>query len=225
MPSEVLRMDSDPVDVEVHPLLSPVREPLLVRAGLAEPLHLHLLELAGAEDEVLRGDLVAEALADLGDAEGNFHAAGLDDILEIDVDALGSLRPQIDHGAVILGRTDMGCEHQVEVAWSGERVLVATVRARPVQVDLVRSEAGMADLAVHHRVGEVGNMAARLPDRAVHQDRGVDADNVVVQLRHLLPPHVADVVLQRDAQRAVVIGAIQSTINLAGLKNETTPLA
>ena len=45
VPSEVLRMDSDPVDVEVHPLLSPVREPLLVRAGLAEPLHLHLLEL------------------------------------------------------------------------------------------------------------------------------------------------------------------------------------
>ena len=62
-------MDSELVDIEVHPLLSPVREPLLVSAGLAEPLHLHLLELAGSEDEVLGGDFVSEALSDLGDSE------------------------------------------------------------------------------------------------------------------------------------------------------------
>jgi hypothetical protein len=43
--------------------------PLLVGAGLDEELHLHLLELAGAEDEVARRDLVAERLADLPDPE------------------------------------------------------------------------------------------------------------------------------------------------------------
>jgi hypothetical protein len=37
--------------------------------GAMKILDLHLLELAGAEDEVARGDLVAEGLADLGDAE------------------------------------------------------------------------------------------------------------------------------------------------------------
>ena len=37
--------------------------------GRDEVLHLHLLELAGPEDEVLRGDLVAERLTHLGDAE------------------------------------------------------------------------------------------------------------------------------------------------------------
>ena len=47
----------------------PVLVPLLVGAGLDEELHLHLLELAGAEDEVARRDLVAERLADLADAE------------------------------------------------------------------------------------------------------------------------------------------------------------
>ena len=38
-------------------------------SGVAEELDLHLLELARAEGAVLRRDLVAERLADLGDAE------------------------------------------------------------------------------------------------------------------------------------------------------------
>jgi hypothetical protein len=44
-------------------------------ARLDEELHLHLLELAGAEDEVARRDLVAERLADLRDAERRLLAA------------------------------------------------------------------------------------------------------------------------------------------------------
>ena len=51
-------------------VVDPVLVPLLVGARLAEELQLHLLELAGAEDEVARRDLVAEGLADLADAEG-----------------------------------------------------------------------------------------------------------------------------------------------------------
>jgi hypothetical protein len=51
------------------PVGDPVLVPFLVGAGLDEELHLHLLELAGTEDEVPRGDLVAERLADLPDSE------------------------------------------------------------------------------------------------------------------------------------------------------------
>src|SRR5206468_5590776 len=55
--------------------------PLLVEARrlrcAREVLHLHLLELARAEDEVPRRDLVAEGLADLGDAERELLPAGL----------------------------------------------------------------------------------------------------------------------------------------------------
>ena len=51
--------------------------------GRDEVLHLHLLELAGAEDEVLRGDLVAEGLADLGDAEGRLLAGGLSTLAKL----------------------------------------------------------------------------------------------------------------------------------------------
>ena len=60
-----------------------------------EILHLHLLKLAGAEDEVTRGDFVAERFTDLGDTEGQFHAAGIDDILEVDEHALGGFGAEI----------------------------------------------------------------------------------------------------------------------------------
>jgi hypothetical protein len=66
--TQVVGVDAE-VDVPAGALVDPVLVPVLVGAGLDEELHLHLLELAGAEDEVARGDLVAEALADLGDAE------------------------------------------------------------------------------------------------------------------------------------------------------------
>ena len=65
------------VDTTACPLF-PVRERTPRGAGLDEVLHLHLLELASAEDEVPDGDLVAEALADLRDAERELLADRLD---------------------------------------------------------------------------------------------------------------------------------------------------
>src|SRR5205814_4977587 len=65
---QVLLADAQ-VYVPAEALLDPALVPFLVGAGLDEELHLHLLELPGAEDEVARGDLVAEGLTDLADAE------------------------------------------------------------------------------------------------------------------------------------------------------------
>ena len=88
--AEVVGVDAE-VDVPAGALLDPVAEPLVVLAGLDEELHLHLLELAGAEDEVARRDLVAEALADLGDAERRLFPAGLQHVGEVDEHALRRL--------------------------------------------------------------------------------------------------------------------------------------
>ena len=51
--AQVLLADAQ-ARVPGHAFLHPVLVPLLVRAGLDEEFHLHLLELAGAEDEVAR---------------------------------------------------------------------------------------------------------------------------------------------------------------------------
>ena len=93
--AEVLVLQADgeqPVVAE----RAPVVEPLKVGARLAEELELHLLELAHAEDEVARRDLVAEGLADLADAERELFARGALDVIEVDEDALRGLGAEVD---------------------------------------------------------------------------------------------------------------------------------
>ena len=69
----------EPVFAEILPVL----EPLKVGTGLAEELALHLLKLPGAEGKVAGGDLIAERLAHLADAEGELAAGGPLDIREV----------------------------------------------------------------------------------------------------------------------------------------------
>src|SRR6185503_17626269 len=88
--TQVVLGEAEP-EVPVPALLQPVLVPLLVGAGLDEELHLHLLELAGAEDEVARCDLVAERLAGLRDAERRLAARRGHHVEEVDEDALGGL--------------------------------------------------------------------------------------------------------------------------------------
>src|SRR5688572_25672952 len=87
IPAQAFFLESDAEEPAPY-LLLPVGEPLLFFFFLAEELNLHLLEFAAAEDEVARVNLVAEALADLGDAEGHLHTGGRVDFLEVDEDGL-----------------------------------------------------------------------------------------------------------------------------------------
>jgi len=109
----------------LHAVILPVLEPLEVGVRLAEELQLHLLELSGAESEVSGRDLVAEGLSDLGDAEGQFLSGGALHVLEVDEDALGSLRAEIDHVLRVLGDALEGLEHQVELTDVGPVGLAA----------------------------------------------------------------------------------------------------
>ena len=223
----------------VEPLLDPALVPLLVGAGEDEVLDLHLLELAVTEDEVAGGDLVAERLADLGDAEGELAAGGGEDVIEVDEDALSGLRPQVGDGGAVLHWPDVRLEHQVEHARLGE--FAAAIRARhagdvhgfPVDAlrlvrvlhQLVGAEAALAGLAVDHRVGECVNVAAGLPDARIHDDGGVQADDIVALLDGGAPPGLLDVVLELHAEGPVVPETTDATVYLAALKNEPPALA
>ena len=109
------------VDVPAEPFRAPVLVQLAVGPGLAEVLHLHQLELAQAEDEVARGDLVAKSLALLGDAEGQAAPRRVDHVGEVDEHALRGLGTEPDLRGVLLDRTDEGLEHEVELPRRGER--------------------------------------------------------------------------------------------------------
>src|SRR5438552_17321800 len=218
-----------------------------------EELDLHLLELARAEDEVARRDLVAERLADLCDAEGQLASRRLQQVVEVDEDALRRLRPQVRDGGVLFHRPHERLEHQVELAWRRQLPLAAirterppfsavlarlpgldgelvALRGRAVMrpvdlVHLVGAEAVLALAAVDHRIGEVLDVAARLPDHRVHQDRGIEAHHVVALLDEVAPPDALDVGFQPDAERAVVPARAGAAIDLARLEDEAAPLA
>ena len=79
-----------------HATLLPLVKPLELCAWLHEELHLHLLKLTHAEDELTGYYLVAEGFAYLRDAEWHLHATSLLHIEVVDKDALSCLRTQID---------------------------------------------------------------------------------------------------------------------------------
>ncbi len=135
---QLRRVDAE-VDVPGEALVDPALVPLLVLAGLDEELHLHLLELAGAEDEVAGGDLVAEALADLADAERRLLARALLHVGVVDEDALRGLGAQVGQPAVVLDDAEVGLQQPVEHLRLGPHVAVAAVRARRVRERLARA--------------------------------------------------------------------------------------
>ena len=270
-------------------MLLPVVEPLHLRAGLAEELHLHLLKLAHAEDELSGHDLVAEGLADLGNAEGQLHASRLLYVEVVDEDALCGLRTQIDRIVGVGSGTKLSGEHEVELAYVGP-VLRSADRADDALVEddllqflqvgalhglrvalvevvallLVVEDAGiggtefllvealakslgsllyllvnllliLADLVLDEVVGTVAllrvavvdqgvvecvDMAAGLPHRGVHEDGGVDTDDVGMEEHHGLPPVLLDIIFQLHAVLTVVVNGGETIIDFRTRKDK-----
>src|SRR5205814_8013178 len=107
-------------EVPAEPFVDPVAVPPLRLVGRDEVLHLHLLELPHAEEEVAGSDLVPERLADLRDAERGPPARKLQHVLEVDEDPLSRLGAQVRARAGILNRADSRLEHQVELTRLGQ---------------------------------------------------------------------------------------------------------
>ena len=113
----------------VPTLFAPIPEPRIVGTRLHEKLHFHLLELAGAEQEVLRIDLIPERFSDLCDPERKLLPRCRLHVEKVDEDSLCSLRPQVDDVRRIFDRAHRRLEHEVELAGFGECALCAAVRA------------------------------------------------------------------------------------------------
>src|SRR6266511_4369280 len=236
--AQVRRGDAQ-VGVPVPALGQPVLVPLLVGAGLDEVLHLHLLELARTEDEVARRDLVAEALAHLGDAERRLLARRGHHVGEVDEDSLCRLRAQVVQALVVLDGAEIGLHQAVEHPGLGEAALAAAVRAvdlgqanrrrRAVLLGvgllkLVGPEPLVAGLALGQRVDERVHVARGHPHLAGEDHGRVQADDVVALLDHGLPPLPAYILLQLHAQGSVVPGRPGAAVNLTRRVHEAAAL-
>ena len=219
------------LDVPLEPGVDPVPVPLVGLRRRHEVLHLHLLELAHAEEEVPGRDLVAERLADLRDSERRPPPRQLEDVLEVDEDALCRLRSQERTGALLGHGADRGLEHEVELARLGQialGVLSGPLRRLPAALrvlELVGAEAQLAGAAVDERVREALDVARSLPDPRMEDHRGVDQHDVVALLHHRLEPTGADVVLDEHAVVAVVEGRAEPAVDLGRREHEAAPTA
>ena len=61
-----------------------------------------------------------------------------------------------------------------------------------LDLGIVGTKALLAVLAIDERIGEAGDVAARLPHPRMHQDRRVEPLDVVARAHHRVPPAVLE---------------------------------
>src|SRR5699024_6229981 len=90
------------IDVPLQAVINPVLVPLLILAWLDEEFHLHLLKLTSTQEQVTRGDLIAESLTSIGDAKRSLHARRGHHIFEVYEDTLCRFGTQVVQTFVII---------------------------------------------------------------------------------------------------------------------------
>src|SRR3989339_978976 len=122
MPAQIFRVKAKIFRIKFPPLFLP---PLILLGRdrrMDEVLHFHLFELARAEDELARRDLIAKGLADLRDTKRHTHARGVKDVFEVYVNSLTCLTAQISRLLVpIAGKVaKVGLNEQIKTARLGK---------------------------------------------------------------------------------------------------------
>ena len=82
----------------------------------------------------------------------------------------------------------------------------------------------VCDGAFAHQVGKCVDMAARLPDGGMQDDRGIEADDIVAVTGHRAPPGLAEVTLQFGSQWAIVPKSANAPVDFGGLEDEAASL-
>mmetsp|Transcript_13127 Transcript_13127/g.37407 ORF Transcript_13127/g.37407 Transcript_13127/m.37407 type:complete len:390 (-) Transcript_13127:301-1470(-) len=110
-----------------QPLLM-LRLPHLLATGWDEVFHLHLLKLPRPKDEVAGRNLIPERLANLRNTKGDLGPGRAHYVLKVDEDALRRLRTKVRHTGLVRHGTNVGLEHEVEIARHGEGGLTRSRR-------------------------------------------------------------------------------------------------
>ena len=229
-------------------LQADISDPLSVDAAVQQAL-----ERMGRIDVLVNNAGISQIklFTDLTDAEGHLAAGGAGHVLELNENTLCGLGTEVDGVGGILGNTDEGLEHQVELTDGSEvtaaaggandvlfldvvhhlivgptgGVVLQAVLEGVVLDELVGSVAGTADLAVHEGVGEAAQVARSNPGLGIHDDGGIQAYVVLALLNEFLPPSALDVVLELNAEGAVVPGVGETAVDLRAGEDEAAVFA
>jgi len=80
----------------------------------------------------------------------------------------------------------------------------------------------LAFAAIDHRIGEILYMTRGFPYTRVHEDRGIEAFDVMPG-GHCAPPGIFQVAEHLNAKRTVIPAAVEPAIDLGRLKNKAAP--
>ena len=190
-PAHVLGVNTQ-VNKPVPAVFNPCVKVLICFVGVNEVFDLHLLEFAGAEDEVAGGDLVAECLTDLPDTEGRAFAGCGHHIVEVYEDALRGFGAQKVQPFLVIDRTQVGFQQAREVLRFGPFAAGAAVRADNLTHifgctplfsfeslnQVVLALAPVAREAFHQRVHKGCHVPGCFPHRARQDYRRVQPNHI-----------------------------------------------
>src|SRR5262249_50219054 len=116
-------------------------------------------------------------------------------------------------------------EHEVELTWLGEfaAALWTFFGSQNRGVELIRTETGLTLLTIHQRIHKTGDVARRLPNPGMHQDRSVNPLDIL-PIRHPPPPALLHMALELDPERPNTQTRFNPAIDLARRKNKTSAL-
>ena len=236
--THVLRVNAqvnEPVPAGVDPLV----ELLFSLVRCDEVLDLHLLELASTEDEVTRGNLVAECLTGLADTERWLHTSRGHNVLEVDEDTLSGLRTHVVQALLIVDRAEEGLHQTGEhlrlgpiARLTGLRVrnVCQTIGRRVTVLGLVGLQQVVSAVALvgvqrlHQRVSEGSDVTGSFPDLARQDNGGIQADDILTTGDEGLPPLALDVFLQLHTQGTVIPCRAGTAVNFTTRVNEPPAL-
>ena len=130
------------------------------------------------------------------------------------------------------GKVMLAADRADDVLVVGDE-LIHLIKAHGIHIDLgmlltdqlIGTVACLAGTAVQQGVREAGNVAGGHPGLGVHNDGGIQAHIVGALLDKLLQPCFLDVVLELNAQGAVVPAVGKTAIDLRTGEHVTTVLA
>ena len=180
------------VNKPVPAVFNPCVEVLICFVGVNEVFDFHLLEFAGAEDEVAGGDLVTERFTNLPDTEGRAFTGRSYHVVEVHEDALRGFRAQKVQPFLVIDRTQVGFQQAREVLRFGPFAAGAAVRADNLTHifgctplfsfeslnQVVLALAPVAREAFHQRVHKGCHVPGCFPHRARQDYRRVQPDHI-----------------------------------------------
>src|SRR3989344_4740157 len=234
------------VCIPLHCGIQPLLEVFFRGARSQEVFDFHLFEFPCAEGEVSGSNFIPEGFPDLRDTKGETRAHRVEDIFEIHEHPLCRFRTEVNIRALPFNHPLLCTKHQVEFL-CGRPVTLSTLRtgnflrhhhwlylldlqncnslySKFLFQQFISAGTCMTFSTFHKRIAKITDMAACFPYFGMHENRSLDLHHLRFLPDESVPPALLHPFLEFRAERPVIPGIGQSSINFRTREDESTAL-